>query len=98
MVWDHFWENPFFDPFLTHFLSQNGPFSRHFGILGEPQRATTSSKRHKHLFWHSMWSGIIFEKSLFLPPVDLVDPFLRPPLWVSSCSLPQPRYGHPGVS
>ena len=37
-----------FDPFLTHFLSQNSPFSRHFGILGGPQRATTSSKRAKN--------------------------------------------------
>ena len=31
----------FIDPFLTHFLSQNSPFSR-------PKRATTSSKRAKN--------------------------------------------------
>ena len=30
-----FWKNT---P-LTHFLSQNNPFSRHFGILGGPPRA-----------------------------------------------------------
>ena len=34
-----------FDPFLTHFLCQNSPFSRRFGIFGSPNRATTSSKR-----------------------------------------------------
>ena len=38
-------EKPIFDPFLTHFLSQSSPFSRHFGILGGPKWATTSSKR-----------------------------------------------------
>ena len=56
--------------------------------------------RQKHLFWHSMWSGIIFEKSHFLHPVDLVDPFCHPPLWATSCSLPQPtgpRYGGLGI-
>ena len=31
-----FLEKHIFDPFLTHFLSQNSPFSRHFGILGGP--------------------------------------------------------------
>ena len=36
------------DPFLIHFLCQNSPFSRHFGILGGPRRATTSSKRAKN--------------------------------------------------
>ena len=55
-----------FDPFLTHFLSHNNPFSRHFGILGGPRRATTSSKCAKNTcFWHPMWSRIIFEKRLF---------------------------------
>ena len=53
--------------------------------------------RQKHLFWHSMWSRIIFENSIFfLHPVDLVDPFWHPPRWATSCSLPQPigpRYG-----
>ena len=27
--------------------------------------------RQKHLFWHSMWSTIIFEKSLFFAPTLL---------------------------
>ena len=43
-----FLEKRIFDPFLTHFLSQNNPFLRHFGILGGPKRATTSSKRAKN--------------------------------------------------
>ena len=33
-----------FDLFLTHFWSQNGPFSRHFGILHGPKHITTGSK------------------------------------------------------
>ena len=43
-----FLEKHIFDPFVTPFLSQNRPFSRHFGILGGPQRATMSSKRAKN--------------------------------------------------
>ena len=35
-------------PFLTHFLSQNDPFSRHLGMLGGPQRAAMSSKRARN--------------------------------------------------
>ena len=57
--------------------------------------------RQKHLFWHSVWPRIIFEKSLFFHPVDLVDPFWHPSLWATSSSLPQPtgpRYGGLGVS
>ena len=88
--------------FLTHFLSQNNPFSRHFGILGGPKRATTSSKRAKNNCLgipcgpRSFWTKGIF----FLHPLDLVDPFWHPPLWATSCSLPQPtgpRYGGLGV-
>ena len=43
-----FLEKHIFHPFLTLFLSQNSPFSRHFGILRGPKRATTSSKRAKN--------------------------------------------------
>ena len=39
-----FLEKRVFDPFLTHCWSQNGPFSRHFGIFHGPKRATTGSK------------------------------------------------------
>ena len=42
-----FLEKRVFDPFLTHCWSQNGPFSRHFGIFNGPKRATTGSKRPK---------------------------------------------------
>ena len=42
--WNRFWKNTFFTPFL----SQNTPFSRHFGIFGGPKRATTSSRRAKN--------------------------------------------------
>ena len=41
-------EKRVFDPFLTHFWSQNGPFSRHFGIFRGPKHATTGSKRPKN--------------------------------------------------
>ena len=42
-----FLEKHIFDPLLTHFLSQNSPVSRHFGIFGGPW-ATISSKRAKN--------------------------------------------------
>ena len=41
---DHFWKNAFLTHFLTHFWSQNGPFSRHFGIFREPKLVATGSK------------------------------------------------------
>ena len=37
-------EKRVFDPFLTPFWSQNGPFSRHFGIFHEPKHVTRDSK------------------------------------------------------
>ena len=37
-----------FHPFLTHFWSQNGPFSRHFGIFHGPKHVTTGSKSDKN--------------------------------------------------
>ena len=37
-----------FDPFLTHFWSQNSPFSMHFGIFHGPKRITTGSKWAKN--------------------------------------------------
>ena len=37
-------ENRVFDPFFTHFWSQNGPFSRHFGIFHEPEPVAMGSK------------------------------------------------------
>ena len=40
-----FLEKHISDPILTHFSSHSSPFSRHFGMLGGPKQATTSSKR-----------------------------------------------------
>ena len=37
-------ETHVFDSFLTHFWSQDSPFSRHFGSLHGPKRVTTGSK------------------------------------------------------
>ena len=37
-------EKHVFDPFLTHVWSQNGPFSRHFGVFRGPKRVNTGSK------------------------------------------------------
>ena len=36
------------DPFLTHFWSQNSPFSRHVGIFHGPKRGPTGSKWAKN--------------------------------------------------
>ena len=57
-----------FDPFLTHCWSQNGPFSRHFGISHGPKRATTGSKRPKNACL-SIPSGLgtTLEKIFFSP-------------------------------
>ena len=77
--------------FLTHFLSQDSPFSRHFGILGGPKRATTSSTRAKNTcFCIPCGPGSFLKKAIFMHPLDLVDPSWHPPLWATSCSLPQP--------
>ena len=96
-----FLEKHIFDPFLTHFWSQNSPFSRHFGVLGGPQRATMSSKRTKNTCFGIPCGLGSFFKKVFFCPVDLVDPFWHPPLWATSCNLPEPtrpRYGGLGVS
>ena len=94
-------ESHIFYPFLTDFWSQNSPFSRHVGILGGPKRATTSSKCAKNTcFGIPCGPGSFLKKVIFLHPVDLVGPFWHPPLWATSCSLPQrtgPRYGGLGV-
>ena len=68
-----------FDPFLTHFWSQKGPFSRHFGIFHGLKRATTRSKRPKNTCL-SIPSGLgtTLEKTIFFAPVTLVDPPLAP--------------------
>ena len=74
-----FLEKRVFDPFLTHCWSQNGPFSRHFGIFHGPKRATTGSKRPKNTCL-SIPSGLrtTLEKINFFAPGTLVDPPLAP--------------------
>ena len=41
-------EKRVFDPFLTHFWSQNNPFSRHYGIVCGPKRVTMGAKWAKN--------------------------------------------------
>ena len=42
-------EKHVFDPFLTHYWSPNGPFSKHFGISKGPKRIPMGSQRAKTL-------------------------------------------------
>ena len=80
---------PIFDPFLTHFLSQNSPFSWHFGILGGPQRATTSSNRARNTcFGIPCGPGSSLKKVFVLHPVDLVEPFWHFGLPPAACRSP----------
>ena len=79
-------EKGVFEPFLTHFWSQNGPFSRHFGIFHGPKRVTTGSKWAKNTCL-SIPSGIgtTLEKIIFSPRGPLVDPLLAPTVPGPSC-------------
>ena len=74
-----FLEKCVFDPFLTHCWSQNGPFSRHFGIFHGREHATTGSKRPKNTCL-SIPSGLgrTLEKIIFFALGTLVDPPLAP--------------------
>ena len=61
-----------FDPFWTHLLSQNNPFSRHFGIFGGPQPATMSSKRAKNTCFGILCGPRSFlKKVIFFAPGGL---------------------------
>ena len=61
-------EKHIFEPFLTHFRSQNGPLPRHFGIFHSQKCVTTGSKRAKNT-WLSIPSGTgsLLEKCVFYP-------------------------------
>ena len=92
----------FFDPFLSHFWSQNGPFSRHFGIFRGPKRATTGSKRANNTCL-SIPSGLgtTLKKIIFFAPGTPVDPPLAPTMRGLGCRLTPPSdhwYGGLGVS
>ena len=79
MVRDHFPEKRVFDPFLTPFWSQNGPFSRYVGIFDGPKRATHGLKTaEKHLFEHPKWSRNNFGKNDFFRPGDPGGPTAGP--------------------
>ena len=91
-----------FDPFWTPFWSQNGPFSRHFGIFHGPKRATTGSKRPKNTCL-SIPSGLgtTLKKIIFFAPGTPVDPPLAPTMRRLGCPLAAPSdhwYGGVGVS
>ena len=90
-----------FDPFLTHFWSQNGPFPRHFGIFHGPKRTTTGSKRPKNTCLSiPSGPGTTLKKKIFAPGT-LVDPPLAPAVRGLGCSPVPPidhQYGGLGVS
>ena len=59
-------EKHIFHPFLTHFFVPKQPIFKAFWDFGRAKTGHHEFKtRQKHLCWHSMWSKIIFEKSLF---------------------------------
>ena len=59
-------EKRVFDPFLTHFWSQNGPFSRHLGIFQGPKHVATGSKWAQNTCLSIVnGPGSFFEKRVF---------------------------------
>ena len=75
-----------FRPILTHFLSQNGPFSRHFAIFRGPKHFTTGSKPAKNTCL-SIPSGLgtTLEKMIFFARGTLLDPPLAPTVRGPGC-------------
>ena len=95
-------EKQVFDPFLTHFWSQDSPFSRHFGILHGPKHITMASKWAKTTCL-SIPCGLrtTLEKMIFFAPGTLVDPPLASAVRGPGCPLAPPSdywYGGLGVS
>ena len=87
-------EKRVFDPFLTHFWSQNGPFSRRFGMFHGPKRATTGSKRPENTCLSiPSGPGTTLEKMIFFAPGTLVDPSLAPAVRGPGCP-PAPPSDH----
>ena len=70
MVLGSFLEKHIFDPFLTHFFVPKQPI---FKAFWDFRRAKTGHHElktcQKHLFWRSLWSTIIFEKSHCFAPL-----------------------------
>ena len=71
-------EKHVFDPFLTHFCSQNRPFPRHFGISWPKKRRRGLKMGWKHFSEHPKWSMSIFEKNVFFRPGDPGEPTVGP--------------------
>ena len=54
----NFWNNTFLTHFLTHFWSQNNPFSKHFATLEGPKWLANGLKMGSfHLYRHPKWGG-----------------------------------------
>ena len=71
-------EKQVFDPCFTHFCSQNVPFSKHFGILHGPKRATTGSKRVKNpCLSIPNGPGSFLEQHVFDPFLTHISPLSR---------------------
>ena len=89
-----FLEKRVFNPFLPHCWSQNGPFSRHFGIFHGPKRTPTGSKRAENACL-SIPSGLgtTLEKMIFFAPGTLVDPPVGPTVRGPGCP-PAPPSDH----
>ena len=88
-----------FHPFLTHCWSQNGPFSRHFGIFHGPKPATTGSKRPKNTCLSIRSDlGTTLEKISFFAPVSPVDPPLAPSVpWLAGPPAPPTDHWYGGL-
>ena len=72
-------EKHLFDPLLTHFWSQIGPFLRHFGIFHGPKRVTKGSKQAQNISL-SIPSGLgtSLEEMFFFRPGDPGGPTIGP--------------------
>ena len=85
MVHDHFWKKRVFDPFLTQFWCEKGPFSRHFGIFHGTKRVMAQNGP-KILVRGPQWSRNNFGKNPFCSaPGTLVDPPLAPTVRRPGC-------------
>ena len=61
-----FLEKPIFDPFLMHFFVAKQPIHRAFWDFRRAKTGHHELKtRQEHLFWHSKWSTMTFEKIHF---------------------------------
>ena len=64
MVYDHFWKNTFLTHFRPIFFIPKQPMCKAFWHFRRAYSGHHELKtRQKHLFEHSMWSTIIFERS-----------------------------------